>query len=197
MLFIELFHINLICFCTMLGVLHWFVQTGSEERSLRKTQSASHERAFEERAMDMSPRDYSLKYSWLMSSLDPELLAYRNDEKCIRAELGMDTRGNDIFQWLCPLVWVFTEKIVGVEGEKCKRIWTIGGKHCHLFTVVWFLSPLPQRRKYQGTIPPSMCGITTGTHRHVPERNPSAGVPARYLPHIGSSSCPSFANTRT
>lgn len=60
MLFIELFHINLICFCRMLGV---FVQTGSEERSLRKIQSVPHERVLKELAMNMNTEDYFLKYS--------------------------------------------------------------------------------------------------------------------------------------
>lgn len=44
----------------MLGV---FVQTGSEERSLRKIQSVPHERVLKELAMNMNTKDYFLKYS--------------------------------------------------------------------------------------------------------------------------------------
>lgn len=51
------------CFCRMLGVLRLFVQTGSEEQSLRKIQLAPHERALKELTMNMNTKDYFLKYS--------------------------------------------------------------------------------------------------------------------------------------
>lgn len=44
----------------MLGV---FVQTGSEEQSLRKIQSVPHKRVLKELAMNMNTKDYFLKYS--------------------------------------------------------------------------------------------------------------------------------------
>lgn len=182
----------------LLGVLCLFVQTGSEEQSLKKIQSAPHEGVWKELARNRNTKDYFLKYSRLrfMSSVDavvskqylfpsgtaqpqvqqlltqhklglaaaeparpsrsgrrnlsgisrkppqrspapvnpygqrgiyhPERRAYKTDnEKCIGAELRVDTTGNDIFQLLRTLVLVFTEKLVGAEGEWCYRIWTI------------------------------------------------------------------------